>query len=384
MNLAIFFDPVSEDLFSPNAPMSSWEKSITIFREKFPSLENIDIAFVGLTEERGAVDNAGVCKAADVIRKKLYGLTKGTGLYRVTDLGNLRNGNTYEDTISRVKEVCEILLEKNIIPLLIGGSQDLTVGQYYGYEAGEKSITLLNLDSRLDMDNEESLSSCSFLNTIFSHDPNYLFHYSHLGYQTFLTEKEKLDALEKLYFELYRLGQVRDNFMETEPVVRTADMISFDITAIRMSDAPGNKKATPFGFTAEEACQLCWYAGINSRMTSLGIYEYNPEVDEREKTASVIATMIWYFIEGFYNRSKEPDVSDKRFVKYMVALKEEPHSLIFFKDTLTDKWWMEISARENNKGIKASCLIPCSYKDYQDANEGEIPNRWILTNAKLA
>jgi len=383
MNLAIFFDPVPEDVFSNGAINSTWQKNIKVFHESFPDLAEIDIALIGVTEERGTTTNVGVSKGANAIRKKLYPLQTGTGAFKIADLGNLRNGETREDTDQRLKEVCETLIANQTIPIILGSSHDLSYGQFLAYENYDKAVTFLNIDATLDMDEDEDNPTSSHLNKVFTHEPNFLFHYAHLGYHSFLTEKEKLEVLEKLYFELYRLGQIRDNFEEAEPVIRTADLLTFDISAIRMSDAPGNKKAQPFGFTGEEACQLCWYAGINSRMSSIGFYEYNPDEDEREKTAAVIATMVWYFTEGYYHRNKEADLNDSRFTKYVVAFKEEPHKLVFYKDTFTDKWWLEISGWNNKGAYPTSALIPCSYKDYETANAGEIPNRWILTNAKL-
>lgn len=383
MNLAIFFDPVSESVVTANPPAGTWQSNIRIFHESFPSLEHVDIAIVGVPENRGTDMNVAVAEGPDAAREVLYTLKKGNGLYRIADLGNLRSGETYEDTLSRLKEVCQGLMELNIVPVIVGGSHDLDVGQYMAFESLDRAISLVAVDARVDMEHEGGISA-SRLERILTHKPNFLFHYSHLGFQSFLVEQEKVDALEKLYFEVYRLGQVKDDLAECEPVIRNADMLSFDLCAIKMSDAPGNVHAIPFGLTAEEACQLCWYAGVSSKMASLGIYEFNPRLDDRGRTAFVVSTMIWYFVEGFYHRKAEVDISDLRFMKYIVDLKEHPHKLCFYKDTMTDKWWMEVTYGEAVGGKEASALIPCSYKDYSDAVKGDIPNRWILTQAKLS
>lgn len=382
MNLAIFFDPVSEYLIADHPDVHGWQANISIFHERFPSLDTVELAIIGVPESRGATKNAGTSGSPDEVRIALYKLKKGTGNYNIADLGNLRSADSYNDTILRLKEVCEALMEMSVIPIIIGGSQDLDYGQFLAYESLEKAITVLNIDSKLDMETDGDPSGMH-IEHILTHEPNYLFHYSHLGYQSFYVDKNKMEALEKLYFELYRIGQVKEDLAECEPVIRTADMITFDIGAIKMLDAPGNAHAGPFGFTAEEACQLMWYAGINSRLSSLGIYEYNPEFDTRQQTASVVATMIWYFVEGYYHRNVEIDVSNQRFTKYTVALKVDPHHLVFYKDTKTDKWWMEIPYSGQDNKYSRNTLLPCSYKDYLDAGQGEIPNRWVLTQAKL-
>jgi formiminoglutamase len=160
-------------------------------------------------------------------------------------------------------------------------------------------------------------------------------------------------------------------------------MLSFDITAIKQSDAPGNSNAQPFGLTGEEACQICWYAGLNSKLSSVGFYEYNPDLDFKGQTAGVIATMIWYFTEGFYLRKEEINITDPKFVKYIVSLQEDPHKLTFYKNSQTEKWWMEVPFPTNKSQYARNSIVPCSYSDYQAANNGEIPNRYILTHAKL-
>jgi len=383
MNLAIFFDPVSDSVLSVNPSAAEWQSNIRIFHESFPALENIDIAIVGVPESRGTLTNQPVEEGPDAVRSVLYKLKKGSGLYRIADLGNLRSGATYEDTLLRLKEVCQGLMELNIVPVIVGGSHDLDIGQYMAFESLDRAISLVAVDSRIDMEHfgEES---ASHLERILTHKPNFLFHYSHLAFQSFLVEQEKINALEKLYFEVCRLGHVKDDLTECEPVIRNADMLSFDLSAVKMSDAPGNANAVPFGLTAEEACRLCWYAGISSKMASLGIYEYNPQCDDRQQTAFVVSTMIWYFVEGYYHRNAEIDITDLRFTKYIVDMKEHPHKLCFYKDTLTDKWWMEVTYSSASGGQQGSALIPCSYKDYSDAVNGDIPNRWILTQAKLS
>jgi len=166
-----------------------------------------------------------------------------------------------------------------------------------------------------------------------------------------------------------------------EPVVRVADLLTFDISAIRHQDALGYEPANPFGLTGEEVCQLCWYAGLNDTLTSLGIYEYQPELDERNLTAMTIATMIWYFIEGFYHRKNELDFSSRQFTRYAVPFHDNPDRMIFYKSKQSEKWWLEVEPLST--GDKGSRVIPCSYEDYLQATKGEVPNRWILTQARI-
>lgn len=350
-----------------------------------PDYRNADIAIFGVEEERGTVQNKGTAKASFEVRKKLYQLKKGYGRYKIVDLGMLRSGVDLEETYGRIKEVSQVLIDHNVLPVIIGGPHDLSYGQYRSYEGMEKLITLLNVDAFLDM--EDGISQPAdqqHIHKILLHEPNYLFNYSHLAYQSYLIDQSAIDILEKLYFEAYRVGHLRSNIQEMEPIIRNADMLTFDITAIKSSDAPGNSAAQPFGLTGEEACQICWYAGLNEKLSSAGFYGYNPSKDdESKKTASVAATMIWYFIEGYYHRKNEQDFKNNDYLKFVVSMPSGPETLNFFKSKLSEKWWMEVPFPQGKEKYARNCIIPCSYTDYQKATRGELPERYITTHAKL-
>ncbi|MBL7859378.1 MAG: formimidoylglutamase [Cyclobacteriaceae bacterium] len=385
MDLTILFSPLDESIYADISSPSSFYKNIVAFGEKMPEFKGADIAIFGVNESRGSTRNAGTSNAPDEIRKKLYNLKRGTGPHRIVDLGNLNIGHDLDETYVRISEVSRMLLENNVLPLILGGSHDLDYGQYGGYETLEKLVSILNIDAFLDLEEKKELDANQrHIHKILLHEPNYLFSYTHLAYQSYLIDPLSVAVLEKLYFEAFRIGQMRTNMQEMEPTIRNADMLSFDITAIRSSDAPGNAQAQPFGLTGEEACQICWYAGLNEKLSSVGFYEYNPEFDDAtKKTASVVATMIWYFIEGFYHRKNEHNFRSNDFLKYTVSMPVEPETLTFYKSKMSEKWWMEVPYPNGVKRYSRNSIVPCSYSDYQTATKGEVPERYISMLAKL-
>ena len=384
MDFKLFFDQIDESVYRGINDPTSVFASIRIYEEQLPSFEDADIAIIGVTEDRGTPHNKGVSKAADEIRKAYYRLKKGKGNYRIIDLGNLRCGIELEETYLRLKEVIEQLLSVNTIPLIIGGSHDIDYGQFLGYENTESLINVVSIDSFLDMEGDDHLCvNRHHTHKMMIHEPNYLFHFSNIGYQSFLSEPDVAEVLEKLNFDGVRLGLAKEKMKEVEPIIRNADMLSFDISAVKFTDAPGNHDAQPFGFSGEEACQLTWYAGYNNRLTSLGIYEYNPELDNRGITAKLISTMIWYMVDGFYSRVVEEDFDNTNYTKYIVSLQGDPHSILFYKSRLTEKWWMEVPYPTGKEQYQNVSIVPCSYSDYELALKGEVPDRWMLTHAKL-
>jgi formiminoglutamase len=385
MELTILFSPVDEAIYSDISSPSSFFKNISVYSDKMPAYKDAQIALIGVKEERGTSQNAGTAFGPDEIRKKLYRLKRGQGAYRVVDLGNLNLGHDLDETYVRISEVCRILLENNVLPVILGGTHDLDYGQYIAYESLEKLVSLVNVDACLDLeDKDDSTPNQQHVHKILLHEPNYLFSYTHLAYQSYLIDPLAVSILEKLYFEAFRIGQMRTNLQETEPAIRNADLLSFDITAIRSADAPGNRNAQPFGLTGEEACQICWYAGLNEKLSSIGFYEYNPTYDDaHKKTAAVVATMIWYFIEGYYNRKNDQNFRGNDFMKYSVSMPVDPEVITFFKSKVSEKWWMEVPYPHGHARYSRNSIVPCSYNDYQTAIKGEVPERYISTLAKL-
>jgi formiminoglutamase len=384
MNLSIFFEPLNEDVFAALNKPRTLGSYISRFVSKFPDWRAADIAILGINETRGSGNEENTDPAlapARAVRKKLYALNKGAGSCKIVDLGNLRPGISLDDTYLRIKEIVEVLISHGTIPMLIGGSHDLEYGQFMGYEHLERVVNMVTVDSSVDMtEDTDANPNKKQLRNILMHEPNYLFSLGQIGYQSYLVEPEVMATLEKMHFEAYRVGEVHRNVQEMEPVVRLADLLTIDVASIRHQDAPGYEPANPFGLTGEEACQLCWYAGLNDNLTSLGIYEYNPELDERELTAMTVATMIWYFIEGFYHRKNEISFNSKQFTKYAVAFNDNPDKMVFYKSKQSEKWWLEVESLTEGKTTR---VVPCSYEDYLQATKGEVPNRWILTQARI-
>ena len=383
-DIAHYFTPLTFD--AEKYPEESFGRHFSLYHTCFPDLENIDLAIIGVCEDRLAISNKGCAKAPDEVRKYLYGLFAGSFTARVADLGNIMPGHTETDTFYALSETIQFLVKQNITPIIIGGSQDLTFAQFKGYEKLEQTINVVTVDARFDIGSAESdLNNKTFLGKIILQQPNYLFNYSNIGYQTYLVPQSSISMMNKLYFEAYRLGQIRDNITEAEPVIRHADMLSFDMNALKHSDAPGHEEAQANGFYAEEACQMMRYAGMNDKLSSVGLYEINPDYDTQGKTSSLAAQMIWCFMDGFYNRKKDfPSRSSTDYMRFHVFLQENKYEINFYKSNKSDRWWMEVPyPPDKNLKFERHTLIPCSYRDYEIACKDEIPDRWWQTYQKL-
>jgi formiminoglutamase len=384
MNLALFFDPLPETLTPATPVPSTLAAYVSRFTETFPDWRGADLALIGLDEWRGSAAGAPATPqpGADLVRQRFYQLQKGSGIVRLVDLGNLRPGLSLEDTYQRLREIIGTLLDAGTVPLLIGGSHDLDYGQFLAYESLDRPISFTVVDARPDMAEPNSIAAPedSHLRRMLVHEPNFVFSLAHLAHQQYLTPPEILVALEKLHFEMMSVGEIRSDKRLAEPLIRQADFMSVDIAAVRWQDAPGYQPANPFGLSNEDATQLCWYAGHNAQLSSFGLYGYRPNHDPQGLAAATLATMLWYFVEGFYHRRPETGFGTFRFLTYTVVLPGNPDKLVFYKSRRAEKWWMEVESLGDSENKR---VIPCTYEDYLHASQGDLPQRWIRLQALL-
>jgi formiminoglutamase len=345
---------------------------IKIYDDELPDLTEVDIVITGINDFRGdgfiAKENA-----ADAVRKQLYQLYYWHTDIAIADIGNIKCGATVTDTYSAVKTIVGELIEQNKTVIIIGGSHDNTLAQYYVYKDLNKIIEATLIDAFIDLKSDSKEASHNFLMEMLTSEPNMISHYNHIGFQSYFVNPRMLETIDKLRFDCYRVGTAKEQIEEMEPVIRNSDMLSFDIAAIKNSDAPANK-FSPNGFTGEEACSLSRYAGLSTQLSSMGIYGYSPKDDVKDITALQIAQMIWYFIDG-KNKSKQETILSERqlFNEYHTAFQEV--DTIFLQSKKTGRWWMELPNKK---------LIACSYNDYLFASRNEIPERWLRSQERDA
>lgn len=390
MDIGIYFKP--SERFGASRP--EWLPNSlgdnTIFHtvgRGFPPLEGMQIALFGVLDDPGHARPRTCTEAPDCIREELYKLYATAGNLQVVDLGDIHPGASSADTQHAVAESIAELMRMNIVPIILGGGQGHTYSQYLAFEMLERTANLVCVDARFDLGEPgQGLAESSYLSHIVLRQPNYLFNYSNLGFQTYLVDQPGIELMDKLYFDAHRLGELRTNMTDAEPVLRNADTLSVDMTAVRRSDAPGTTRPGPNGFHGEEVCQLMRYAGISEKITSVGIYELDPARDVDGVTAQLAAQMVWCFLDGYRCRTNDlPWLDRKRFTRFRIPIRGHEQELVFFKSNVSDRWWMDIPYRaEQEARFERHHLVPCSYSDYQLACREEVPDRWWRTFQKLS
>jgi len=341
-------------------------KIIDLYDEAFPDVYAADLVLVGCEEERGMGPYRREAGGPDAIREQFYQLYYWHHDIKLADVGNIRAGATLNDTYAALKTVLREITAIGKTAVVLGGSNDLTLAQYYTYADKKHIVEATGVDALIDLDIHSQHRADNFLMEMLTHEPNYIHHYNHIGFQSYYVHPHMLETMDKLRFDCYRLGSVKDNIEEMEPVIRNSHLFSFDISAIANAFAPANQ-LSPNGFNGEEACILMRYAGLSHNVNTVGIYGYSPVKDRERLTARQISHMLWYLIDGKSKGRREAALSDRDFfIEYRTAFASVETT--FLQSKKTQRWWMQ---------LPDSKYIACSYQDYLLASSNEIPERWL-------
>lgn len=337
--------------------MEKFGQRISRYESDVPELDEVSLAIIGIGD-----------KEADAVRRELYQTSFPFGTLKVADLGNARKAQG-DFIIPLLQE----LMAGNICPVLIGQEDDLALSQFKAHNTFQPSVNLLCVQEAIPFHPKLETAAGCYLNSILN-NKNQLFHFSVLGCQSHFVDEATFAELESRGFDCIRLGKARASLPELEPYIRDADLVSLHLSALKSTEAPGVAAPYPSGFFCEEACQISRYAGMSDKLSSIGFYGFKAEFDQRGQTAQVLAQMIWYFIDGFFNRKRDFPASMDDLVEYIVDIKGHDYQLTFWKSNKTGRWWLQVPVK-TKQNLERHRLIPCSYNDYLLSLKGELPSR---------
>jgi len=319
------------------------------YTKELPDLKKVRVAIVGFEEE-----------ASNLIREVLYSFAWAFPPATVVDLGNLRKADP-----GHLIPVLYELVTGRITPIVIGAGVEASKSQFLAYQEAKALVNWVVVD--------EQLGPILGQEGILVPRHPLLFHFSLLGAQIHLLPPNEQQLLEKHHFEVLRLGRMKSALEETEPLLRDADLLSIHLSSLKRSEAPATT-ASPSGLFLEEACQLAKYAGMSDKLSSFGVYGLDNERQLDVPSAHCAAQLVWYFMEGFFNRKGDYPASLKGLSEYVVELPAYNYHLTFWKSELTGRWWLQVPVTSSSRQDRHR-LIPCSFQDYQMACRQELPDR---------
>ena len=374
MDVQYYFDSVDFSQYYDSGHLN-WKHSLGAAIEKDSkllfnhSIPKVNVAIIGITFDswRNVTYSA---ESSNKIRSELYKLSRFDTRLKIADFGNLKPASSVKGNYQALRDIVDYFNELKVVTVIIGGSQDLSIGVCDAFN-GDKFFSYSTIDAFLDIKKgKEPFNSGNYLSKLFIRKPE-LFQFNLIGFQSHFLTSESINKINNTGNHV-RLGSLRDNIAIAEPVLRNTDFLSFDINALKYSDAPGVLNVSPNGLRSEEACQLVKYAGLSNRLKVFGLFNIVSENDRNDLTMKLASQIIWYFLEGFVNRDNEKPDSSSNSVRFQVEIEDLDKPIVFYKNTITNQWWIQIDTDE-----KAKYYFACSETEYLIASNNEIPGLWL-------
>jgi formiminoglutamase len=333
-------------------------------------IENAHLVIVGCDEWRGAGPTSHTIHV-NAIRRQLYQLFYWHHEIKIADAGTVNTGARISDSFAALKLVVKELLKNGKKVLVIGGSHDNTLALYQSFVDREQIIEATVVDALVDLEKQNPKLSRRFLLEMLTSEPNFIRHFSLIGFQSYFAFPDLMETVDKLRFDCYRVGRVQEKMEEMEPVIRASQLLSIDINAIAHAYAPANT-LSPNGFTGQDICKLMQYAGMSDATQVTGIFNMAGR-DQQQLTALQIAQMTWYFIDGMQKQLHESPLEDRQGYNEYHTLCAEVDTL-FLQSKNTNRWWMQMPDGH---------FIPCSITDYMAASNNDLPERWLRSQERM-
>lgn len=299
------------------------------------------------------------------------------------DAGNLRPEFIEDARPEDWRKLWSELFSMAKIVVCVGGDQVWDVEAAEALAERGEPVNLCVVDACFDLTGElsETSDNLKILDGLLKRLNQNIGFLSFVGIQNFLNPPSVSRQMDKFLFDVLRLSEFRQSTDEAEPLLRLSNMLSFDLTALEAAYVPELMGRRPNGLTGVEACLLARYAGFSASMRYMSFREAGFEAGGRpEVSAQMAAQILWHALDGLTSRLSEDDPSNpQQYNQYLVELlpyADQP--LSFYQHKLSGRWWMELPAAfvEAGNPVFRQRYIPCSYKDYLQAQRGEWPERW--------
>ncbi len=277
--------------------------------------DNAAIVILGCPQDEGVRRNGGrpgAAKAPDAIRKQFYKMTPFNIARPIVDIGNVKLGRTLEETHETHAAIVSQVLKDGKRLIVLGGGNDVSYpdGLAMSQTFGTENWIAVNVDSHLDVRIAEQRNSGTPYRQLLEENrlrPDYFYE---VGYQTHFCSPIYYDyirnlGVHRISLEMLRSRsevdteikeQIRLNFVNHSTSLNT--FFGFDLDAVRSSDAPGTSAPSPLGLRAGEFITLVKYAASLANTKIIEFSEVNPDYDQDDRTAKLVAIGMHRFCSG--------------------------------------------------------------------------------------
>jgi len=355
--------PISLDFLLDQHPQS-WQlgSSIATYTHGFelPDWHKYPLVLITAEEE-----------GMDLVRQSLHALRVFQESFALLDLGTLRKA-----TDSLCLPLFEELFNAGVVPVLLSADSQLNEVFLKAIQQTCIQFSFTALDDRLRRTPFYPGTESPYWDALFSEEGKSLDHAHIIGLQGHLVPAEGFSYCEANGISLHRLGQSRQNITDLEPSLRQADLITFQMSALKYGDFPSQFPASPSGFTLDEVCQIARYAGLSDNLKGFSICGFHTESSSWGMDARALAQILWYFLEGCYQKKGDLSGNFNGMLEYLVESSKDGRMLTFWKSNRSGRWWIQVEKSPSHSGAaKEYSLIPVSYQDYLEACDGDLSER---------
>ncbi|MDT0605819.1 formimidoylglutamase [Croceitalea rosinachiae] len=196
------------------------------------------------------------------------------------------------------------LLQKNTIPILLGGGHDIAYGHFNGIkkhlmEANKRpSIGIINFDAHFDLrtDDQGPTSGTPFFQIANENEP---FHYLCLGIRSDANDKKLFQTAQESDVTYVEKNTFRIQFTKEINTWIRAFMekvnhvyVTIDLDGFSSAYAPGVSAPSPLGFSPDIVLESLEIIIASGKLISLDIAEMNPKFDIDNQTAKLAASLV--------------------------------------------------------------------------------------------
>ncbi|MEA3451576.1 MAG: hypothetical protein U9Q83_06690 [Bacteroidota bacterium] len=321
-----------------------------------------DVAIVAFSSKQNSND-------ANKIRDELFKFYFPENI-DVLDFGNIIEDLDYNIFLEQIVFLFEQATQNNLKLIVIGEKEKYNIGFFKNYLNKTEKLSFVSVGSEIKFNQDDSaFQNC--LNYL-SQNNNIVESMTHLGYQNFLVNPSLLEYFKEKKYKAFRLSDIKSDFLDFEPYFRRAGIVSMNLDAVKYSDSPGVINPLPAGFDTTEYCKLSYFAGFNKSLKVFGIYNYVSANDVKNISAKLFAQTLWHFLESL-SESKKIFIDNKKDYSvhhlFITNDKKGEQVLKFMHYDKIDLWWLAVEVDGYEQ------LVPCSFKDYNDAKKGLISKR---------
>lgn len=274
-----------------------------------------DIVILGCPQDEGVRRNhgrVGAADAPDAIREQFYKLTTFNIKKSIFDLGNVRLGDSLEETHDTMTTVVKQILQDGKRLIVLGGGNDISYadGRAMAEVFGPEQWIGVNVDAQLDVRIADERNSGTAYRQLLEEKFLLPTSFYEVGYQTHFCSPVYYDyirdlGVHRISLELLRSRvdadievkeQIRQQFIAHSASVNT--FFGFDIDVVRSADAPGSSASSPLGLRAGEFITLVQYAASLANTKIIEFTEVNPKYDVDNRTTKLVAIGMHRFCSG--------------------------------------------------------------------------------------